>query len=123
MVTVYSVEVRLLCSLSSVVAVCSVEVRLHSIFFRHRVHTSQYIDLCIWHWVELLGNSFIDNMHLIISGTENNAIEEVLVFLRPWIANSWIDPIDESVEISTKHGLGNLYYLMIIYSQSSTNFQ
>ena len=30
---------------------------VHSIFFRYRVHTSQYIDLCIW--VELLKNGHI----------------------------------------------------------------
>jgi len=52
---------------------------VHSIFFRHRVYTSQHIDLCSW--VELLKNSIIDIMDLIISRTENNAIQEVLVIL------------------------------------------
>jgi len=49
---------------------------VHSIFFRHKVHTSQHIDLCIW--VKLLKNGLIDIMHLIISRTENNVIQEVL---------------------------------------------
>jgi len=54
---------------------------VHSIFFRYRVHTSQHMDLCIW--VELLENSLIDIMDFIISRTENNAIQEVLVILSP----------------------------------------
>ena len=55
------------------------------------------MDLCIW--VELLKNGLIDIVHLIISRTENNTIQEVLVILSPWIANSWIDSIDKSIEI------------------------
>ena len=54
-------------------------------------------------------------MHLIISRT-NNMLWEVLVILSSWVANSWIDPVDESVEISANHRLRNLYYLIIIYS-------
>jgi len=38
------------------------------------------MDLCIW--VELLKNGLIDIMDLIISRTENNAIQEVLVVRR-----------------------------------------
>ena len=37
------------------------------------------MDLCIW--IELLKNGLIDIMHFIISRTENNAIQEVLVIL------------------------------------------
>ena len=55
-------------------------------------------------------------MHLIISRTENNAIQEVLVILSSWVANSWIYSIDKSIEISTSHGLRNLNHLIIIYS-------
>jgi len=54
---------------------------VHSIFFRHRVYTSQHMDLCIW--VELLKNGLIDMMDLIISRTENNTIQKVLVILSP----------------------------------------
>jgi len=89
---------------------------VHSIFLRHRVYTSQLVDLCIWYWVELLEGSFINIMYLIISKTENNTIQGILVLLRSWIANSWIDPIDESVEISTKHRLSSLYCLIVIHS-------
>jgi len=45
------------------------------------------MDLCIQYWVELLENGFIDNMYLIISRTENNAIQEVLVLLNSWTIN------------------------------------
>ena len=89
---------------------------VYSIFFRHRVHTSQYIDLCIWYWIELLKDSFINIMYLVISRTENNAIQEVLIVLNSWVANSWIDSIDESIEVSTNYRLRNLYHLIIIYS-------
>ena len=54
---------------------------VYSIFFRYRVYTSQYMDLCIW--VELLKNGLIDIMDFIISRTENNVIQEVLVILSP----------------------------------------
>jgi len=47
------------------------------------------MDLCSW--AELLKNSIIDIMDLIISRTENNTIQKVLVILSPCIANSWID--------------------------------
>jgi len=77
------------------------------------------MDLCIW--VELLENSLIDIMDFIISRTENNAIQEVLVILSPWVANSWIDSVDKSIEISTNHRLRNLNHLIIIYSWPSTN--
>ena len=62
-------------------------------------------------------------MHLIISRTENNVLQEVLVILNSWVANSWIDPVDESIKISANHKLRNLYHLIIIHSWSSTNFQ
>ena len=39
------------------------------------------MDLCSW--VELLKNGLIDIIDLIISRTENNAIQEVLVILSP----------------------------------------
>jgi len=39
------------------------------------------MDLCSW--VELLKNGLIDIMDLIISRTENNVIQEVLVILSP----------------------------------------
>jgi len=79
------------------------------------------MNLCIW--VELLKNGLIDIMDLIISRTKNNAIQEVLVILSPWVANSWIDPVDKTIEISTNHGLRNLNYLIIIHSWPSTNLQ
>ena len=72
------------------------------------------MDLCSW--VELLKNSLIDIMDFIISRTENNMIQKVLVILSPCIANSWIDPINKSIEISTNHGLRNLNHLIIIHS-------
>ena len=87
---------------------------VHSIFFRYRVHTSQHMDLCSW--VELLENGLIDIMDLIISRTENNAIQKVLVILSSCIANSWIDSVVKSIEISTNHGLRNLNHLIIIHS-------
>jgi len=62
-------------------------------------------------------------MDLIISRTENNAIQEVLVILSPWVANSWIDPVDKTIEISTNYGLRNLNHLIIIHSWPSTNLQ
>jgi len=96
---------------------------VHFIFLKHRVHTSQHIDLCIWYWVKLLKNSFINIIYLIISRTENNMLQEVLVILNSWVANSWIDPVDESIEISANYRLRNLYHLIIIHSWSSTNFQ
>ena len=55
-------------------------------------------------------------MYLIISRTENNAIQEVLIVLNSWIANSWIDPMNESVEISINHRLRNLYHLIVIHN-------
>ena len=87
---------------------------VHSIFFRHRVYTSQHMDLCSW--VELLKNSLIDIMDLIISRTENNMIQKVLVILSSCVANSWIDFVDKSIEISTNYGLRNLNHLIIIHS-------
>ena len=54
---------------------------------------------------------------------ENNIVQEVLVILSPWVANSWIDPIDQSIEISTNHGLRNLNHLIAIHSWPSTNLQ
>ena len=57
--------------------------------------------------------------HILI----DNVIQEVLIILNSWVANSWIDPIDESIKVSTNHRLRNLYHLIIIYSWSSTNFQ
>ena len=68
-------------------------------------------------------NGLINIMYLIISRTENNAIQEVLIVLNSWIANSWIDPMNESVEISINHRLRNLYHLIVIHNWSSTNFQ
>ena len=56
---------------------------VYSIFSRHKVYTSQYIDLYIW--VELSKNGLINIMYLIISRTENNAIQEILVILSPWL--------------------------------------
>jgi len=44
-------------------------------------------------------------MDLIISRTENNAIQKVLVILSSCVANSWIDPVDKTIEISTNHGV------------------
>jgi len=52
------------------------------------------LHLCIWYWVELLKNGLIDIMYLIISRTENNVTQEVLVVLSSWVANSWIDSIN-----------------------------
>jgi len=72
------------------------------------------MDLCIW--IELLKNSLIDIMDFIISRTKNNAIQEVLVILSSCVANSWIDSVDKTIEISTNHGLRNLNHLIIIYS-------
>ena len=87
---------------------------VYSIFFRHRVHTSQYMDLCSW--VERLKNSLIDIIDLIISRTENNVIQKVLVILSSCVANSWIDSVDKTIEISKNHRLRNLNYLIVIHS-------
>jgi len=77
------------------------------------------MDLFIW--VKLLKNSLIDIMYLIISRTENNVIQEVLVILSSWIANFWINPINKSIKTSTNYGLRNLNHLIVIYNWLSTN--